>query len=64
MTYRSLKPLEAVRRYEKVKIKKYTPTAFNNFAGIIPYIVESNGGYGENAQYVLNDISRMVHNQS
>ena len=64
MTYRNLKPLEAVRRYEKVKVKKYTPTAYKNFAGIMPYIVESNGGHGENAQYVLNDISNMVHNQS
>jgi hypothetical protein len=64
ITYRNLKPLEAVRRYEKAKLKKYTQLAMDNDARIMPFILESNGGYGESARFVLSDISNMVHNQS
>jgi hypothetical protein len=63
-TYRGLSALEGVRRYEKAKVKKYTQLAMDNDARIMPFIIETNGGYGENARHVLNDISNMVHNQS
>ena len=47
-----------------LKVKKYTQLAMDNDARIMPFIIESNGGYGENARFVLSDISNMVHNQS
>ncbi len=35
-----------------------------NDARIIPFIIESNGGYGEQAGYVLNDIKVFAHEEA
>ena len=58
------KPLEIAHRYGRSKVDKYTQLAMDNDAAIMPFILESNGGYGEHAKYVASDIASFASTQS
>jgi len=61
---REKRPLEIVRRYEENKIQKYKDLAEDNNGVIIPFIIESSGGYGERAKYVTQDIATLANQDS
>ena len=64
MSHRDKGPLVRTKEYEKEKIAKYTAMAMENDARIIPFIIESNGGYGQHAGYVLEDIKAFAQNEA
>jgi hypothetical protein len=64
VSYRGKDPLVRTKEYEKEKISKYAELAMENDARIIPFIIESNGGYGERAGYVLDDIKVFAHEEA
>jgi len=64
MSHRNKGPLVRVQEYEKEKITKYTPIAIEQDAGMMPSIYESNGGYGEQACNLLEDIKRFAHEEA
>jgi len=64
MSHRNKGPLVRVQEYEKEKITKYTPIAIQHDAGMMPDIYESNGGYGEQACNLLEDIKRFAHEEA
>ena len=63
-SYRGKEPLARAKKYENDKIEKYKDLAMENDARIIPFIIESNGGYGEQAGHVLNDIKVFAHEEA
>ena len=63
-SYRSLPPLAQTNRYAKSKVEKYRQIAESRDAVILPLILESNGGYGNHAVNLLNDIARNAGNQA
>ena len=60
---REKRRLEIARRYEQGKIRKYTDMAMDNNGDqlIIPFIIESNGGFGETAGYVTADVAALAN---
>jgi len=64
VSYRGKDTLVRTKEYEKEKISKYAELAMENDARIIPFIIESNGGYGEQAGYVLDDIKVFAHEEA
>ena len=58
---REKRRLEIARRYEQGKIRKYTDMAMDNNGVIIPFIIESNGGFGETANYVTADVAALAN---
>ena len=58
---REKRRLEIARRYEQGKIRKYTDIAMDNNGVIIPFIIESNGGFGETAGYVTADVAALAN---
>ena len=61
MSHRHKAPLVRTKEYEKEKITKL---AYENDARIIPFIIETNGGYGEQACYVVDDIKVFAHEEA
>jgi hypothetical protein len=53
---RNKKPLAAAEAYVNVKVNKYRRLAEDNDAAIVPFIVETGGGYTEQAKHVIDDI--------
>jgi hypothetical protein len=64
MSHRHKGPLVRTQEYEKEKSIKYKPVAMNHDAGMIPNIYECNGGYGEQACNLLEDIKRFAHEEA
>ena len=64
-SYRRMREDFAVTRLtEKRKIEKYSQLAMDNDAVIMPFIVEANGGLGEQARNVIQDIAGMANCQA
>jgi hypothetical protein len=64
VSYRGKGPLVRANEYAKEKIAKYADLAMENDARFIPFIVECNGGYGEHALYVLDDLKVFAHEEA
>ena len=63
-SYRGKGPLVRTREYAKEKTDKYKELVMENDARFLPFIIESNGGYGEHAEYVLDDMKVMAHEEA
>jgi len=64
-SYRRMRQEFALTRLrEKEKIEKYSAVAMENDAVIMPFIVEANGGLGEQARYIIQDIAGMANCQA
>ena len=61
---RSHIPLMAADRYAATKLKKYEELAMENYAVVMPFIIESNGAYGMHAKLVASDIGNFANNNS
>jgi len=53
---RNKKPRAAAEAYANAKVNKYRQLAMDNDAVIIPFIVETGGGYTDQAKHVIDDI--------
>jgi hypothetical protein len=60
-SYRRMQDFAVTRQREKQKIEKYSTIAMQNDAVVMPFIVETNGGLGEQARYVIQDIAGMAN---
>lgn len=63
-SHRNKKPFAAAESYVKQKVDKYRELAERNDAVIIPFIVETGGGYTDQAKYVVDDIVAHAHDHA
>jgi hypothetical protein len=63
-SHRGRKKLAAAKSYVQKKVEKYQQLAANNDAVIIPFIVETGGGYTDEARYVVDDIVAHAYNHA
>jgi sugar-specific transcriptional regulator TrmB len=64
VSHRHKCPLARTKEYEKEKITKYAELAMQNDARMMPFIIETNGGYGEQACNVVDDIKVFAHEEA
>ena len=55
-SHRNKKPLAAAEYYVKLKVDKYRDLAEGSDAVIIAFVVETGGGYSDQARYLIDDI--------
>ena len=59
-SHQRLRPLGAVEAYGNTKRRKYENTAMENDATFKPFILETNGAYGDSAKALIGDILELA----